>query len=418
MKFRDKLRRFASEPEMAKQPAEHAAAGEPTLGAVLREGPAGAFWLVETHWPLSHIHGRTVLGQFMQTPGSQLAFLAQEEGLYGTALADMVFLDTETTGLAGGTGTLPFLIGTGRVEGDFFLLRQYLMRDYPDEPAVLEALKEELQQASGLITFNGRRFDWPLLKDRFMLNRVPLAIGSLVHLDLLYPARRLWRYRFHSCSLSSLEEGILGIERQNDLPGSQVPQRYFDYLASGEAGLLSDILHHNVTDILSLAALTAQLAKRTSLEQLPEASAWEAEGFAHLYLRHGQPEEAARFGELGLTLNPDRRASRRLLLHLGRAYKRMHLHAAAANVYLVLAEEFPKELLPYEELAKYYEHVEKDGDRASAAAQQGLSMAQLQKAAAKAEAFSRRLQRLDRKRHQGRSVLSFAQDDRDNGTLF
>jgi len=175
------------------------------------------------------------------------------------------FLDTETTGLAGGTGTYAFLAGVGSIEPAGFRLRQFFMRDYGEEPSMLYRLAEYLERFDVLITYNGKAYDQPLLETRFRMARGFAAEGALArppfgrmeHLDLLFGARRLWKLRLESCRLVDLENRILGVEREGDLPGELIPYCYFEFIRTQRAFRLVPIFHHNATDILSLACLTA-----------------------------------------------------------------------------------------------------------------------------------------------------------------
>lgn len=167
------------------------------------------------------------------------------------------FLDTETTGLAGGSGTYAFLVGIGRIASDGFRVRQFFMRDYGEEASLLHAIAEHLKQFQVLITYNGRTYDQPLLETRYRMGRRKPPFDALKHLDLLFGARRLWKLRFDSCRLVELEGRILGVEREGDLPGEMIPYVYFEYLRTREIFRLVPIFHHNAVDILTLACLTA-----------------------------------------------------------------------------------------------------------------------------------------------------------------
>lgn len=170
-----------------------------------------------------------------------------------------LFLDTETTGLSGGAGTVAFLVGVGFVEGDAFVIEQYLMRDYADEPELIDRLANRMDGFDCVCTFNGKTFDMPLLDARFTMCRMRHRWRDLPNLDLLHSARRTWKLRLGSCRLGRLEEMVLGMARVDDLPGSEVPQRYFDFLKTGDLSLLEDILRHNRQDIATLAALLVRL---------------------------------------------------------------------------------------------------------------------------------------------------------------
>lgn len=172
-----------------------------------------------------------------------------------------LFLDTETTGLSGGAGTVAFLVGVGFVEGEKFVVEQFLMRDYSDEFEMIDALARRMEDFDCVCSFNGRNFDMPLLNTRFTMCRMRERWKDWEQLDLLYPARRTWKLRLGSCRLSRIEEYILGRPREGDLPGSEAPQRFFDYLKSGDMALLEDVIAHNRQDILTLGALLIHLCE-------------------------------------------------------------------------------------------------------------------------------------------------------------
>ena len=170
-----------------------------------------------------------------------------------------LFLDTETTGLSGGAGTVAFLVGLGYVQNGRFTVDQYLMRDYSDEAEMVGLIADVMQRFSCVCTFNGKNFDLPLLQTRFTMCRMREKWLDLDQLDLLYPARRTWKLRLGSCKLGRIEEYILGQGREGDIPGREVPQRYFDYLKTGDLTLLEDIIDHNRQDIYTLGTLLAHL---------------------------------------------------------------------------------------------------------------------------------------------------------------
>ena len=170
-----------------------------------------------------------------------------------------LFVDTETTGLRG-SGTVAFLIGAGWLEGERFVTRQLLMRDYPQEASQLSIFADMVQDAQWIVTFNGKSFDIPLLRDRFIMNRLHARWRDLPHIDLLHASRRVWKPRLESCTLQRLEVELFGVEREGDIPGCDIPQRYFDYLKTQDFSLLADILEHNALDVKSMARLLVRLA--------------------------------------------------------------------------------------------------------------------------------------------------------------
>jgi hypothetical protein len=173
----------------------------------------------------------------------------------------LVCLDTETTGLGTAAGTLAFLVGLGRWDGRRFTIEQLLLPDHPDEPAFLAALEAVIPEGAWLVTYNGRGFDWPLLATRYRLHRGPPPVLA-GHLDLLPIARQLWRHRLEDARLPTVEAGVLGIRRGDDLPGALIPARYFEYLRTGRPEPLRAVLRHNAQDVVSLGLLLAHLAGR------------------------------------------------------------------------------------------------------------------------------------------------------------
>lgn len=171
---------------------------------------------------------------------------------------DMLFLDTETTGLDRGTGTHVFLVGLGYFSGDAFHVQQHFSRDLHEEPSLLWDIEQLMREFSVLVTFNGRGFDWPMLSTRFILHG-HRDVPELNHWDLLTSSRRVWRHRLRDCSLGSLERSILGVQRFGDVPGYLIPDLYFDYLRSRDARPLRPVFSHNQEDIVSLARLADRL---------------------------------------------------------------------------------------------------------------------------------------------------------------
>jgi len=272
------------------------------------------------------------------------------------------FLDTETTGLAGGTGTYAFLIGVGNIEPSGFRLRQFFMRDYGEEPSLLRRLSEHLAQFDVLITYNGKTYDQPLLETRFRMARARHPFERMEHLDLLFGARRLWKLRLESCRLVELENQILGVERQGDLPGEMIPYYYFEYLRTQQAFKLVPIFHHNAIDILSLACLTAivPFAFRSPEEHAFRHGA-DVIGLARWVLQAGRHEEALRLFRRAVELGLPDDLMFRTLWDIGAMEKRLGRSDAALAVFTDLAaSRNAYRVRAFRELAMHYEHRERN----------------------------------------------------------
>jgi hypothetical protein len=170
-----------------------------------------------------------------------------------------LFLDTETTGLAGGSGTYAFLVGIGWWDDGGLQVEQLFMRDYSEERSLLYSLRERIGERPVLVTFNGKTFDWPLLETRYRMNRKVTSPAPLMHLDLLHPARNLWGLRLGSVRLSELERHVLGRDRSADILSDLIPRIYFDFLRGGPPERLVPIFQHNQMDLRGLAALSTRV---------------------------------------------------------------------------------------------------------------------------------------------------------------
>jgi hypothetical protein len=238
-------------------------AGPPTHADVSALGGEwrGSCFVVERRYERARDHGLETVGALHE----RLMAAAGDAPLLAAgapARAPFVFFDLETTGLSGGAGTYAFLVGCGAFDEEgAFVTRQFMLTRFADERPLLAAVAAELAPAGALVSFNGKSFDAPVLETRYLYHRLPWAGAALPHLDVLHPARRFWRgdEEMSSCSLGSLERQILGARRVGDVPGFEIPARYFQFIRSGDARPLSAVLEHNRLDLLSLAGLTARL---------------------------------------------------------------------------------------------------------------------------------------------------------------
>jgi uncharacterized protein YprB with RNaseH-like and TPR domain len=272
------------------------------------------------------------------------------------------FLDTETTGLAGGSGTYAFLIGVGRITPEGFRVRQFFMRELAEEASLLHGLSEYLKLFDTLVTYNGKAYDQTLLETRYRMKRARPPFASLAHVDLLFGARRLWKLRFESCRLIELENQILGVEREGDLPGEMIPYVYFDYLRTKEAFRIVPILHHNAVDILTLACLTAIVPWAfRSPEDAPLSHVAEMVGLGRWLWRVEQPEKALVLFRRAMAKGLRDDLLFRTLWDIARIEKKLGAEERAIEACTELAQcRNAFRLSALEELAKFYEHKERN----------------------------------------------------------
>jgi uncharacterized protein len=349
-------------------PDDHSAFAGNVIPGEVADTPFGPAWVRTERFPLAQY---PALAALLEVSGEALAGLGRDAALARLHPAGAAFLDTETTGLSLGADTYTFLIGIGAYEGlasntgdgePAFVVRQFFMRNPAEERAQLHLVEEALARCNGLVTFNGRTFDMPLVNNRFTLARVPPPLRGAPHLDLLPPARRLWRARLGSCALSELEKNVLGVQRTaGDVPGWMIPGIYRDYYHTGVGtDLMARVFYHNLVDITSMVLLAGRMAPlferahlHVHITQLPpldgaslarcfDALAWpdacEATYRAALAGANAAAERALIFRELGYLL------------------KRLERRAEAAALW----EEWigavsGDDVTPYVELAKHHE---------------------------------------------------------------
>jgi uncharacterized protein YprB with RNaseH-like and TPR domain len=352
-------RRYESAP--APKPREAAGFIQDLINGEVVRTALGEHFETEKLWERHRRHGNVDIADLAELPEDLLDSLS-EGAIARSNPTRWAFLDTETTGLAGGTGTYPFLIGVGSIEAAGFRLRQFFMRDYGEEPSMLSRLSEHLSQFDVLVTYNGKAYDQPLLETRYRMARARHPFDRMQHLDLLFGARRLWKLRLESCRLVELESQILGVERQGDLPGEMIPYCYFGYLRTQRAFELVPIFHHNALDILSLACLTAivPLAFR-SPENAGLRHGADLIGLARWVERAGRGEEALRLLRRAVEMGLPDDLLFRTLWDAGALEKKLGRGAAAVAAMTELAaSRNPYRVRALEALAKHYEHAERN----------------------------------------------------------
>lgn len=370
------------------------------LGGEWCEADGARFLVIDRTYRPGHRHGHVAVADAMPAVGgwSRLHLLANA-ACQGKAL----FVDLETTGLAGGAGTYAFLVGCAWFDRGSFRVRQFFLSDFGAERALLDAVAAATSDAGSVVTYNGKSFDLPLMETRFVLHRRTTPFAGLPHVDMLHPARRLWRDE-DGCRLTSLEQMLCGYVREGDVPGFEIPARYFHYVRSGDARPLAAVLEHNRLDLLSLACVTARAAQL--LDDGPDGTrgAREALGLGRLYERNGLLREARAcfLRAAALDAGGSRDGQPALRADALRAYamvsRRLRCHEDAAGAWRQLLE------LPgcpdghrreaAEALAVHHEHRARNLTAARAWTLQSLTC---QGTMAKREALQHRLARLERK---------------------
>lgn len=318
-------------------------------------------------------HGARSIADMKDVDMNHLALLARDGRLAEMDPAGALFLDTETTGLAGGTGTTAFLVGLGWFDGSSLVTRQIFLRDFSDEGAALEVLYQALRERTFLVTFNGKAFDIGLLATRFIMSRRENPFDGIPHLDLLFPSRRLLGHRLDNCRLCTLEEKILDLRRNGDIPGFEIPGRYFEWLRRRDGRLMEDVFEHNRIDVVSMAALSAHLAdlvqgdlrsRRVVQEDLLAA--------ARLRLDRGDQGGGLRILEHLLAEEPGETALE-AAKDLSLIHKRAGNWREAKILWERIIVERPADLFALQELAKWYEHHARDYERALDLVDQALA---------------------------------------------
>jgi uncharacterized protein YprB with RNaseH-like and TPR domain len=352
------------------------------LGGRVQERAEGAVVIVDRHYAIDRSHGRIRIGEIVETLQSGSDALAVLRRAWPCrspqpAVGRLLFVDIETTGLAGGAGTQAFLIGCAVIEDDELLVRQFLLPGFEHERALLAELRDWAARHDTLITFNGRTFDAPLIETRYLFHRLEFPLADAPHIDMLHASRRLWKERpaiagppldEDSCKLSVLERHLAGVHRVGDVPGFEIPSRFFRFIRGGDAFPLEAVLEHNRIDLLSLALVTAHAIRL--IEEGPAAtrSPGESLGLGRLYERAAMRDHAescyvhaatfaARVGR-----EPEVRAEALRRLALGRRRAGRTAEAAQAWSEIVALPSCPSVLRreAREALAIHHEHRSRD----------------------------------------------------------
>lgn len=328
------------------------------LNGQLQSTNRGDLFVVRRKHDLLEPYGRSNLTDCLELPIQP--FTRLYHGLAGFDMRQTLFFDTETTGLAGGSGTYAFLVGIGYYTDEHFVTEQLLMRDHGDEAALLEYLSGFLQRTTSLVSFNGRSFDAQLLITRFGMHRLPEPFGERPHLDLLYLCRRLYgSSRLPDCRLETLETHLLGAPRHGDVPGWLIPSLFFDFLRDRNPAPLKGVLEHNRRDLLAMVALCSHLRHVLRAESVEEPHL--SLGLARMYAALEDPEKSDRFFSAALkSRDLDDLHREKGLIVWARELKKRGQTAKAAMLWRRTLVHYPGNLEATVELAKWLEHSKGD----------------------------------------------------------
>ncbi len=384
MNIKDKLRLLHNVPVRShiKSGQQHSVdipriAGE--LGGEVTHFAGGTFIRILKNHTLAQKHGLCGLTGVREIPGKSIAILAKNKVSPDFSFKKALFIDTETTGLAGGSGTYAFLVGIGYFAENVFTTEQLFLPELCSELSLLSYLEAKLAKHSGLVSFNGKSYDIPLLTTRFIQNRVRSLIDLQPNFDVLHAARRVWKNDFGNCTLLTLEEKLLQIERKGDVPGEEIPQIYIDYLRSKKTGAVARVAYHNRMDILSMAAVIQQLYNLLiDPQKRPVVSPAQEQRLASL-LQMTNEIDAAAFRYENLLKNPHLTTDEKIdTLHsLALLHKKHKNRESAEKCWLQIIEHLRFSIPAAIELAKYYEHKMKNIPAALELTQRCLSVLNL-----------------------------------------
>jgi uncharacterized protein YprB with RNaseH-like and TPR domain len=340
-------------------------------------GDIGEYFLSSKTYPSDTRHGKVPIHSVRETDPAIFRLVVRDDTFPAVDFSRTLFIDTETTGLAGGTGTVPFLIGIGYFIEGGFQIDQYFMRDYHEETAVLNAVKDQFENCQVLVSYNGKCYDLNLLASRFTLSRMKNPAADIPHLDLLFPVRRLWRRRIGDCSLTNVERMILGFERENDIPGFLIPSIYFEYLRTRNGRSLATVFQHNRWDIIALAALAGLTGQihQTPLEKLSHPA--DLYSLGRTFESMSRAESAIVCLKEAIRRSGDSEENEEMVSTLGMLYKRLEYWDEALKIWQSMVDHSVGGISPYEEIAKYLEHRRRDYPQAIEIVNRALKRIQL-----------------------------------------
>jgi uncharacterized protein YprB with RNaseH-like and TPR domain len=363
-----------------------------------KQAPAAAvrepFLVKDFYYSLDGRYGKVSLGEWRGLPPEALAVISGSDAFAGLDAQKVLFFDTETTGLAGGTGTIPFMLGFGFFSEQVFQVKIFLLQDLDKEGEFLAAVDDFLKSGnfSATVTFNGKAFDFPLLETRYILQRRRLPLLGLPHLDFLFPARTLWKNTFESRKLGYLGEMLLGLSRSEDIDASAIPALYFSFLRSQAFSLIEPVIEHNAMDLVGLAAVVLLCARYLDDHSLA-GDEGEILGLGLLCERAGLLEKAEAFYKIAKDVSGRTAVQERAIRRLSILLKKKKLYREALKLWEILSAG--NDLQAYREISVHYEHRERNYYQAVEIVEKALGNVSL--SPNQQQELEKRLQRLRQK---------------------
>ena len=372
----------------------------------------GECMVIDRRYESDRWHGGIQIGECTLEDLDSLRVL--DPALSDAAPRRTVFIDLETTGLSGGAGTVAFLVGCGYFDLGAFQVRQFLLMSHSGERALLAAVAEFFEDADLIVTYNGKTFDVPVMETRWLFHRMQMPLDGVPHFDMLHSARRLWKHDEQGCRLSTLERTLFDVRRVGDVPGLEIPSRFFGFVRSGDPRPLEPVLEHNRIDLVSLAAVTARAVKlaRDGHDACRDCAEALALGKIFDKAEHfGRAEACYRYA----TQSPESTVRGDALYRLAVRLRRDRRFGDAASVWRELMELTEHSMrrgilgdlrqVAVEALAIHHEHRAKDFAGARELALVALEEAE---AGGRADGVRHRLNRLERKLSKRQEARLFA----------
>ncbi|MFC2157010.1 ribonuclease H-like domain-containing protein [Acidobacteriota bacterium] len=341
-------------------------------------GPRESFQVYDNPYAADAKYGKIRISSGLDITGELLTCMSKDSQFRDLDLSSALFLDLETTGLSGGTGVIPFLVGLGYYEEDQFHVVQYFLGEPGEEGTMLSDLNDFFREKDfqSVVSYNGKVFDLPLLETRFIINRLPFILNDLPHLDFLFPARRLWSHKYENCKLSNLALDVVRTGRTEDIPSAEIPWRYFQFIQSGDFSLVEPIIYHNAEDILSLLGVIIVGASIFSDDpDTCSADGMDYFGAGKIMESFGDTEKSLQFFQKALKNGTSEDVTLSVRRRLSLNYKKNEDWDKALDVWREMTDTqivTRDALFSFRELAMYYEHKEKKYEEARRIAEEGL----------------------------------------------